>query len=52
MEHTTSIRNDAEIQEYPSTLNDATVTFTLSTDKAPRTTVGYSIISVPRHCNY
>lgn len=41
------IRNDAEIQEYPSTLNDATVTFTLSTSDVPQgTTVGYSIISV------
>jgi len=41
------IRNDAEIQEYPSTLNDATVTFTLSTSDVPQgTTVGYSFVNV------
>ena len=41
------IRNDAEIQEYPSTLNDATVTFTLSTTDVPQgTTVGYSFVNV------
>lgn len=41
------IRNDAEIQEFPSALNDATVTFTLSTTDVPEgTTVGYSFVNV------